>query len=194
MATNNPILQLSVFYVFEIADENRQGLLKINQTSLLTDMPLDQLSPNSEILNQSAKKRIDQFMATLQIPYNLLHTEIAIRTATNEQGDLVIERLNVFDVYTILKQWNHHPQEMHHAKEWYQIDLETVQKAISYAKKHRYSQPSSHQTQTVTPVGFRYAQRSLIQQAKEAKTLKLSRAPFNVDCTVTCDVHSDQEA
>jgi hypothetical protein len=47
-----------VIYVLEIKSETHKGLLKIGDTSLRTDTPIDKLSPNCKELNKAAKVRI----------------------------------------------------------------------------------------------------------------------------------------
>lgn len=72
-----------LIYIFRINDKAHEGLLKIGDATLKTDESVDSLPPNCKKLNQAAKERINSYTNTAGITYDLLHTELAIRTDIN---------------------------------------------------------------------------------------------------------------
>jgi len=69
-----------LIYVFRINDKAHEGLLKVGDATLKTDESIDKLSPNCRLLNQAAKERINSYTNTAGVTYDLLHTELAVRT------------------------------------------------------------------------------------------------------------------
>ena len=62
-----------------------RGCLKVGEATCDNDNVFD-LAPNSKALNESAKKRINQYTQTAGIAYDLLYTELTIY---NKQKRLV---------------------------------------------------------------------------------------------------------
>ena len=77
MATFTSSLKSKLIYVFAIGDEQHRDCLKIGETTLNEDDGGD-LSPNSDLLNKAAHKRIQQYTKTAGIAYQLLYTEDTI--------------------------------------------------------------------------------------------------------------------
>ena len=71
MATCESSLKPRLIYVFAIADKQHEGSLKIGETTLSDHFELTSIEPNSEVLNQAAKARIDQYTKTAGICYEL---------------------------------------------------------------------------------------------------------------------------
>ncbi|WP_349406808.1 hypothetical protein, partial [Clostridium perfringens] len=87
--SNNMFLnsfEYKLIYIFEIRDERHKGLIKIGDTTIKTDEVVDKLGPNCKLLNKAAKARIDSYTKTAAINYNLLHTELAIKTINKGNG------------------------------------------------------------------------------------------------------------
>ena len=61
MATFESSLKPRLIYVFAIADKQHEGSLKIGETTLGDDTGAALAAPNSDVLNQAAKARIDQY-------------------------------------------------------------------------------------------------------------------------------------
>lgn len=70
-------LKLKLIYVFRINDDAHKGCLKVGEATCDSDN-LFGLAPNSKPLNESAKKRINQYTQTAGIAYELLYTELTI--------------------------------------------------------------------------------------------------------------------
>lgn len=70
-------LKLKLIYVFRINDAAHQGCLKVGEATCDNDNVFG-LGPNSKALNESAKKRINQYTQTAGIAYDLLYTELTI--------------------------------------------------------------------------------------------------------------------
>lgn len=70
-------LKLKLIYVFRINDAAHSGCLKVGEATCDNDNVFG-LAPNSKALNESAKKRINQYTQTAGIAYDLLYTELTI--------------------------------------------------------------------------------------------------------------------
>ena len=77
MATFESSLKPRLIYIFAISDEWHRDCLKIGETTLEDDNG-DFLAPNDPLLQEAARKRIDQYTKTAGIAYNLLYTELTI--------------------------------------------------------------------------------------------------------------------
>lgn len=90
-----------LIYVFRINDENHKGLLKIGDATIHTDKPTSSLFPNCKDLNMAAKARIDTYTKTASVAYELLYTELAIRTVCKD-GVNTIKSFRDKDVHRVL--------------------------------------------------------------------------------------------
>ena len=90
-----------LIYVFRINDKAHNGLLKIGEATCTTDKNPEELFPNCKELNASAKSRINQYTTTAGVEYDLLHTELAIRTIT-KNGKQKIEAFSDHQVHSVL--------------------------------------------------------------------------------------------
>ena len=144
-------LKLKLIYVFRINDTAHRGCLKIGEATC-EDENVFGLSPNSKVLNEAARKRINQYTQTAGIAYNLLYTELTVynrgglRSFNDKEVHNVLERSGikkkVFD--TVNK-----------ANEWFITDLETVKRAIAAVKAGRSSLSSAEVTREYSPIVFR---------------------------------------
>lgn len=75
-------LKLKLIYVFRINDAAHKGCLKVGEATCDNDNVFG-LAPNSKALNESAKKRINQYTQTAGIAYDLLYTELTIHNSRN---------------------------------------------------------------------------------------------------------------
>lgn len=157
-----------VIYAFEINAETHKGLLKVGDASLYTDSSIDSLSPNSKELNQAALARIRQYTSTAGLTPRLLHTELAVRTAKNDVGTFELKPFRDYDVHHVLVNSGIPKKQMKNtaSKEWFEVDLQTVKKAVDAVKK---GQPNFTNTdgEEFVPIVFRPEQEDVI-----AKTLK----------------------
>lgn len=131
-----------LIYIFSIADDLHKDCLKIGDTTVYTDLSIDQLTPNCQILNKAAKERINSYTSTAGIAYKLLHTELAIRNKKQKNGSIELEIFRDHDVHNVLKNSgikNKKFQTEKQGKEWFQIDLETAKKAIYAVKNYQIS-------------------------------------------------------
>lgn len=159
-----------LIYIFRINDEAHKGLLKIGDATLKCDETIDKLPPNCKLLNAAAKKRIDQYTNTAAISYELLHTELAVRTDI-KKGTVVAFRDH--DVHTVLVNSRIPKQKIKDSTslEWFKVDLETAKKAIEAVKKSQLSLHPSETGTQYTPIIFRPEQQDAIKATlKEFKT------------------------
>lgn len=164
MATFESSLKSRLIYVFAINDEWHKDCLKIGETTLNGDdgsFP----SPNSEQLNEAARKRIDQYTKTAGIAYQLLYTELTLYIAggtahsfNDKQVHSVLERSGVKKkVFDTVKG----------ANEWFCCDLQTVKKAISAVKHGQTSLHPGDVSQTQTPIILRPEQNEAVEKTKK---------------------------
>ncbi len=157
-------LKLKLIYVFRINDDAHRGCLKVGEATCDSDNVFG-LAPNSKVLNDSAKKRINQYTQTAGIAYDLLHTELTIYNAksglcsfNDKEVHRVLERSGirkkVFDLEN-------------KANEWFVTDLYTVRQAISAVKEGRESLSSSEVSHDRSPIVFRPEQREAIEKTKK---------------------------
>lgn len=164
MATFTSSLKSKLIYVFAINDENHHNCLKIGETTLDEDDGGD-LSPNSELLNQAAHKRIRQYTKTAGIAYQLLYTE---DTIFRHSG--MILSFNDKQVHSVLERSGIRKKKfagVTGADEWYCCDLETVKKAIKAVKRGETSLQASDITTGQTPILFRPEQREAIDKTRK---------------------------
>ena len=163
MATFSSSLKSKLIYVFAIADEQHRDCLKIGETTLEEDNGED-LSPNSEVLNKAAHKRIREYTKTAGIAYQLLYTEFTVFTRSG-----MILSFNDKQVHKVLERSgickNFFPG-VEGAEEWYCCDLETVKKAIRAVKKGETSLHPSQISSGQTPVIFRPEQSEAIKKTR----------------------------
>ena len=133
------VFRYKVIYVFSINDNMHNGMVKIGDATLNTSMPIDELSPNSELLNESANNRIKSYTNTAGVSYVLLHTELAVRTIKGEEGQNVLEAFRDYDVHAVLENSNIKKEKIGNTtgREWFRIDLETAKKAIRAVKSNQ---------------------------------------------------------
>ena len=157
-------LKLKLIYVFRINDAAHRGCLKVGEATCDNDKVFG-LAPNNKALNESAKKRINQYTQTAGIAYDLLYTELTIYNSrkglcsfNDKEVHCVLERSGIrkklFDTEN-------------KANEWFITDLETVKRAITAVKEGRESLSSAEVSHDQTPIVFRPEQREAIEKTKK---------------------------
>lgn len=159
MATFELSLKPRLIYVFAIADKQHEGSLKIGETTLGDDIGAASIAPNSEVLNQAAKARIDQYTKTAGISYELLHTELTFYI----QGGRFCS-FNDKQVHTVLERSGVKRKEFAGATEWYSCDLETVKRAIAAIKEGKDSIGANGVTHTDNPIILRPEQKEAVER------------------------------
>ena len=157
-------LKLKLIYVFRINDAVHKGCLKVGEATCDNDNVFG-LAPNSKALNESAKKRINQYTQTAGIAYDLLYTELTIY---NSKHGLC--SFNDKEVHSVLERSGIKKKIFdteNKANEWFITDLETVKQAISAVKAGRESLSSAEISQDRNPIVFRPEQREAIEKTKK---------------------------
>ena len=158
-------LKLKLIYVFRINDAAHRGCLKVGEATCCDDNVFG-FAPNSKVLNESAKKRINQYTQTAGIAYDLLYTELTIYC--NQKKELC--SFNDKEVHSVLERSGIRKKIFdteHKANEWFVTDLETVKRAIAmemWGLESLYSAEVSHGQ---TPIVFRPEQREAIEKTKK---------------------------
>ena len=161
MATFESSLKSRLIYIFAIGDDWHKDCLKIGETTLEEDNG-DLLAPNDPLLQEAARKRIDQYTKTAGIAYQLLHTELTIYikggtvcSFNDKQVHAVLERSGIKKkVFDTVKG----------ANEWYCCDLETAKNAIRAVKNGQTSLKPGDISTEQTPIVFRPEQTRAIEQ------------------------------
>ena len=159
MATFESSLKPRLIYVFAIADKQHEGSLKIGETTLGDDIGAALPPSNSEILNQAAKARIDQYTKTAGISYELLHTELTFYIRRGQ-----ICSFNDKQVHNVLERSGVKRKEFKGATEWYSCDLETVKRAITAIKEGKESLAAGEVTHTENPIILRPEQKTAVER------------------------------
>ena len=160
MATFESSLKSRLIYIFAIGDEWHRNCLKIGEATLEEDNG-DLLAPNDPLLQEAARKRIDQYTKTAGIAYQLLHTELTIYI----KGGTVCS-FNDKQVHTVLERSGIRKKvfdTVKGANEWYCCDLETAKNAIKAVKNGQTSLKPGDITQEQTPIVFRPEQSKAIE-------------------------------
>ena len=147
-----------LIYVFAIADDQHKGALKIGETTLrdaVSGIP----EPNSAVLNESARARIDQYTKTAGITYELLHTEMMLY---DHEG--CEYAFNDKQVHMVLERSGVKRKQFAGATEWYICDLETVKRAIAAIKQGKDSLGANEVTYAHTPIILRPEQQEAVER------------------------------
>ncbi|SFR83994.1 Eco57I restriction-modification methylase domain-containing protein [Maribacter stanieri] len=157
-------LKPKLIYVFRINDTAHLGCLKVGEATVDTD-DLFGLQPNSKILNQAAKARINQYTQTAGIAYELLYTESTIFV-----NNKIIQSFSDSEVHNVLIRSGIKRKVFdteNKANEWFIADLETVKKAITAVKQGKSSLNPSEISKNQSPIVFRPEQQDAIAKTKK---------------------------
>lgn len=147
-----------LIYVFRINDNDHKGIVKIGDATIHYANNVDELKDNCDILNQSARKRIDQYTRTAGIHYELLYTTIAVTYDGKAFRD--------YKVHDLLKRSGIEKKFLNknNRNEWFEIDIETAIKAINAVKEGKYSLSSSDITHDNNPIILRPEQEEAVKK------------------------------
>lgn len=165
--------EYKLIYVFAINDEAHKGLLKIGDTTIQSDASIDALFPNCKALNQAALSRIKQYTNTAGISAQLLHTELAVRLVKGKDGQQVLKAFRDHDVHRVLENSGIPKKKLKNStsREWFEVDLSTVLKAIEAVKKCQPNLSGMGAGTGFTPIVFRPEQEEAIEKTlKQFKT------------------------
>lgn len=126
-----------LIYVFRIEDKTHNGLLKIGETTVKSDLTIDKLYPCCKALNDAAKRRIDSYTNTAGVKYDLIYTELAIRQIKNNDDTYILDCFSDKDVHRVLVNSGYCYAKIPgtRATEWFKIDFDTAKKAITAVKE-----------------------------------------------------------
>ncbi len=155
-------LKPKLIYVFRINDTAHAGCLKIGEATLPDGSDFGGFAPCSHVLNQAAKKRIDQYTKTAGISYDLLYTEVTLYF-----GGGTVKSFNDKAVHDVLlRSGIKRRTNAGWGCEWFETDLATVKNAIKAVKEGRKSLLTNEVTQRQNPIIFRPEQREAIEKTK----------------------------
>lgn len=156
-------LKPKLIYIFRINDTAHAGCLKIGEATLPDGSDFGGFSPCSHILNQAAKKRIDQYTRTAGITYELLYTEVTLYF-----GGGTVKSFNDKAVHEVLTRSGiKRRTAAGWGSEWFETDLATVKNAIKAVKEGRKSLSASEKTEEQNPIVFRPEQRDAIEKTEK---------------------------
>ena len=156
-----------LIYVYTIEDKKHEGYLKVGDTDVISSLLPDQLTPNSKVLNDAARHRIDQQTQTAGVEYTLLYTEVAVRFRNLSNGVTMLEHFTDKKVHSVLKNSGipHKFIGSTKGREWFGTDLATVKAAIAAVKDY-CSVIAGGEVEQEEPIEFRKEQNDAV-----AKTL-----------------------
>lgn len=154
----NSTFGYKLIYVFRINDNKHNGIVKIGDATIHYEEDIQDLQDNCDILNESAKNRIDQYTKTAGISYELLYTTLAVTNNGKAFRD--------YKVHELLKRSGIEKKFLNNnnRNEWFEIDLETAKKAIDAVKQGRTSLNSSDITFDNNPIILRPEQEEAINK------------------------------
>jgi len=150
-----------LIYIFTINDEAHKNLLKIGDTTINTSKTPNQLPPNCDDLNASAKNRINHYTQTAGIEYILLHTELAITESDDKSKS---ESFRDHDVHNILINSGYPRKEIGNAKEWFEVGLNIAIEAIKAKKDGKHNLSGTTTSEDYNPIIFRPEQIEAIEK------------------------------
>ncbi len=156
-------LKPKLIYVFRINDTAHAGCLKIGEATLPDGSDLGGFTPCSHVLNQAAKKRINQYTRTAGISYELLYTEVTLYF-----GGGTVKSFNDKAVHEVLlRSGIRRRTNAGWGSEWFETDLETVKNAIKAVKEGRKSLLTTEISDKQNPIIFRPEQQDAIDKTKK---------------------------
>lgn len=137
-----------------------EGAEKIGEGTTPDDDLEADWRPNSDFLRALAPKRINQYMKTAGVPFNLDWVELAFNKKTKEW-------FHDYDVHNVLNR-----SGIEHAKhldgnEWFDVDLETAKEAIKAVKEGRSSLEAQSANATADEIVLRPEQAEAVKKTKE---------------------------
>lgn len=131
------VAEYNLIYIYAIHDDAHKNLLKIGKASINSSYSIAQLTPNCPALNQGAHDRIIHQTRTALISYELLYTELAVKTITMRDGSQQAQHFQDHDVHDVLLASGFRSirfNESGRSSEWFEVDLETAKAAIAAVK------------------------------------------------------------
>lgn len=146
-----------------INDSAHAGCLKIGEASIPNGCNVFDLQPNSKVLNQAARERIDSYTKTAGINYELIHTETTIYLSRRK-----VKSFNDKEVHDVLiRSGIHRHKGANFGTEWFETDLETVKNAIRAVREGRKSLLNTETSQGRSPIVLRDEQKEAVAKTKE---------------------------
>lgn len=148
-----------IIYIFRINDSIHNGKLKIGDTTLHTSLDYTEILPNSQILIDASKERINSYTATAGVAYELLYTEIAVANNGKAFRD--------YDVHDVLLRSNikkYYYDTEASQNEWFETNLETAINAIKAVKEGRKSLLNSEKSTKNDPIVLRPEQEQAVNK------------------------------
>lgn len=161
MATFESSLRPKLIYVFRINDNAHHGALKIGEAT--AELGAEYFTPNSKLLNNAARQRIDQYTKTASVRYELLYTEGTM--FTDAKGN--VSSFNDKQVHNVLERSGIKKKDFgmkNQGTEWFVTDLQTVKNAIAAVKAGRKSLTGKEISDEQNPIEFRPEQNEAIDR------------------------------
>lgn len=140
------------------------GLEKIGDASVPDDLEAD-FRPNSEYLRKYAKKRINQYMNTAGVPYELHWAQLAVDNQKKFFRDYAVHEVlkrSGFQSIPLGADENGKPNE------WFKVTVEEAKEAINAVKEGRSCISDNRNLKKKEIIKFRPEQREAINKTKEA--------------------------
>lgn len=133
--------EYNLIYIYEIPDEEHKHCLKIGKASFSANEKVSFDEQNTDLLNKSAKARINQQTGTSAVRYYLKHTEVAIKKVVNDGKERLLAFLDD-DVHEVLLNSGIKRAKFDldaNPREWFRVELQTAINAIKAVKEGRKS-------------------------------------------------------
>ncbi len=171
MKIYNETFNYKLIYVIRINAPTHSGLLKIGDTTVKTDLSPDKLPPNCSTLNKAARERIKIYTNTAGVEYELLHTELAIKTNQSDVETTVVAFRDK-EVHSVLERSGYNKVKIGDTtgQEWFRIDYSIAIEAINAVKSSRKMISQFNSIEKFNPILFRPEQKeAIIRTVKQFK-------------------------
>ncbi len=153
-----------LIYIQSGTESKYDGLEKIGDASVPDDLEAD-FRPNSEYLRKYAKKRINQYMNTAGVPYELHWAQLAVDNHKRFFRDYAVHEVlkrSGFESIPLGADENGKPNE------WFKVTVEEAKEAINAVKEGRSCISDNRKLKKKESIKFRPEQRDAINKTKEA--------------------------
>ena len=167
-----------LIYVYSINHSTHNGSYKIGETTVNNIENWENILPNSKILNDAAKTRINNQTITSGIEYKLEYTELAV--FKNKSNHIIsFSDTNVHDVLirSGIKRKKFNTEKS--PREWFETDLETIKNAIKCIKLEKNSLTNNEISSNLNPIKLLPSQEDFVKKTISSFNKKNKRFLWN---------------
>ena len=162
-----------IIYICSVSDDEHRGFLRIGETTLNSSLSPEQLRPRPDLMEDAARRRIDQQNRTAMHAYQLHHVALADRIVQLSDGSIRAVTFRDKDVQEVLDNSGYLCRrftDTGRKSEWYQVDLQTAIHAIEAVRQGktvlRVDQGSAATGKPIPKIELRDEQKNAIEKTR----------------------------